>query len=294
MNIRLKEELEKEIEALRPWRYPHSHEGISITSDSPAAQKVYELYGRDLLTHILKVLLKDKDPGKLRALDLGCLEGHYSEILCSLNLKEVVSVDLSQDHIKRANFLLKKFKRYPNSRVLQGNVSDEVFMSSLGKFNIVLFHGLLYHLKDPLRVFDFIEKLFPKDEDFFLLLSTQHTGKYSVVLSPYPIAEMQLKPLKSLTNGALTSPKDGSIFERCSLRLNPAAVHAVLKRYNYQEMIAYDIPKVRPFTFQTNLIVAKDTAPGLTDELNKDVEIPAVRFYEWDGSSVSSYRLTER
>ena len=141
MSTQSKTDLEKRIDALKPWRYNHSHQGVVIRSNTLAA-KVFEQYARDVMIHILSVLLKNKDPKDLRALDLGCLEGHYSDILCSYGFKEVVSIDLSEGHVKRAVFLLKELKRYPNSTVLQGNVCDEKLMSSLGKFNVILFHGL--------------------------------------------------------------------------------------------------------------------------------------------------------
>ena len=285
-------EIEKRIEELRPWRYNHSHQGIIIRSDTLAA-KVFDKYARDLLIHILNVLLKGKAPEDLRAIDLGCLEGHYSDILCSFNLKEVVSIDISESHVKRASFLLKELKEHQNSTVLHGNVCDEELMLSLGKFNIVFFHGLLYHLKDPLKMFDIIEHLIPEDGDFYLLLSTQYKGKYSAVVSPYPIAEMQIKPLKpysnSLPDGLLFSPKDASVFERCSFRLNPAAVYEVLRVYDYDGITAYDAPRRYSSSFHSNLIVTKSQIPELAEELNSNLNISGVRFYEWDGKSVSSY-----
>ena len=291
-------EMKKRIEELRPWRYNHSHQGVVIRSDAPVSARVHDQYGRDVMSHILNVLLKDKRPEDLRAIDIGCLEGHYSDILCSSNFKEVVSIDLSEGHIKRANFLLKDLKNYSNSTILHGNVGNEELMSSLGKFNVVLFHGLLYHLKDPLKMFDIIEHLIPEDGDFYLLLSTQYKGSYSAVVSSYPIAELQVKPLKpysgDLPNGLLHSPSDGSVFERCSFRLNPAAVYQVLKLYNYDGTIAYDTPGGYSHSFNSNLIVNKNKLPRLVEELNRDLNISGVRFYEWDGKSVNSYDFGRR
>ena len=45
----------------------------------------------------------------MRAIDLGCLEGHYAALFCSFGFKEVVAVDLSEEHVKRASFLLSDF-----------------------------------------------------------------------------------------------------------------------------------------------------------------------------------------
>lgn len=297
LNGEAQRQMKKRIEELRPWRYNHSHQGVVIRSDTLAA-KTFDQYGQDVMIHILSVLLKDKRPEDLRAIDLGCLEGHYSDILCSFNFKEVVSIDLSESHVKRANFVLKELKKYPNSTILQGNVCDEELMSSLGKFNVVLFHGLLYHLKDPLKMFDIIEHLIPEDGDFYLLIFTQYTGSYNAVISPYPIAELQVKPLKpytgNLPNGLLYSPSDESVFEKCSFRLNPAAVYQVLKVYDYDGIIAYDTPGGYSYSFHSNLIVTKNRLPELVAELNRVNNISGVRFNEWGGKSVDSYDFRRR
>jgi SAM-dependent methyltransferase len=295
--VQSKTDIEKLVEELKPWRYNHSHQGITIRSDTKAS-KVFDQYGRGVMTHILSVLLKDKRPEDLRAIDLGCLEGHYSDIFCSSGFKEVVSVDLGEGHVKRANFLLKELKKYPNSTILQGNVCDARLMLSLGKFNIVFFSGLLYHLKDPLKIFDIIERLIPEDGDFYLLLFTQYKESYNAVVSPYPIAELQVKPLRpfsdSLPDGLLFSPKDESVFERCSFRLNPAAVYEVLKLYNYNGIISVDTPGGYSYSFHSNLIVTKNRLPALVEELNRDLNISGVRFYEWEGKSVNSYDFDRR
>ena len=160
-----KEEIEARIKQLEPWRYNHSFKDITIRS-STAPAKAHDQYGKDMMKHILTRLIGDKNPAEMRALDLGCLEGHYSDILCSLGFKEVVAIDLSEGHVERAKFLLKELKGYENATVLLGNVNDENLMKPLGKFNIVLFHGLLYHLKDPLKIFDLFESLSRKTRIF--------------------------------------------------------------------------------------------------------------------------------
>ncbi len=289
-----KEQLDQQIESLRPWRYTHRHGDIVIKGDSKAAG-AFDAYGRDLMLRIPQALLQGQRFADLRAIDLGCLEGHYSDVLCSLGFKEVVSIDLSEGHVRRAEFLLKQLKGHANATVLQGNVSDERLMGSLGKFNLVLFHGLLYHLKDPLKAFDILDGLMPKDGPFFLLLSTQYRCSFGALVSPGPSGEMQVKPLKSSgAPGALYSPVDGSVFERCSFILNPAAVYAALKLYGYQTIVAYDDPGGTKESFHSNIVAAKKLIPGLAQGLNASIAIPGVRFYDWDGRSVSGYHFDRR
>jgi 2-polyprenyl-3-methyl-5-hydroxy-6-metoxy-1,4-benzoquinol methylase len=286
--------LRKEAESLKPWRYNHSHNGFSITSDFPASAKVHDDFGRDSLIHVVKQVIGDRNPTTLRALDLGSLEGHYSDILCSFNFQEVVSVDLSSDHIKRSRFLLQTMKQHTNSTLVQGSVTDESLMSSLGKFDLVLFHGLLYHLKDPLVIFDVLEHVAPEDRNFHLLLSTQYKGRFSSVISPLSLADMQIKPLKKSVALAgskkiLVNENDGSAFDRCSFRLNPAAVYQVLQTYGYTQMIGYDTPDGASYSFNSNLIVNKIPVAGLVDSLNRTKKLTGVRFYDWDGLSVNGF-----
>jgi len=291
------EELENRIKLLEPWRYNHSYGEILIKSDTFAAQ-LHDRFGKGLMRGILTNLIADKDPKELRALDLGCLEGHYTDILCSLGLKEVVAVDVSEGHIERAEFLLKELKGYENVTIVQGSVGDENFMKSLGRFHIILFHGLLYHLKDPLKIFDILEGLIPDDGVFYLLLSTQYKMPYNLVVSPMPLADLQIKPLEEVdgdhSSGLLYSPADGSVFERCSFRLNPSAVYRVLKLYGYQGLIAYDSPIGYDYSFHSNLVLTKRPQPSLLVNLNNHLKIPGVKFYEWDGASVDSYRFNKK
>jgi SAM-dependent methyltransferase len=285
-----KSQIEQQIKKLRPWRYDHVYQGGVIKSDNRLTADMHEQFGRALMTHILTTLGEHKNPKDLRAIDLGCLEGHFSDILCSMGYKEVVAIDLSERHVQRANFLLKDLKKHTNITVIQGNVTDEQFMASLGTFHVVVFRGLLYHLKDPLRMFDIIERLIPQHDDFYLLLGTQYKGSYTSVISPYPIAELQIKPLpRQESADILHSPSDESAFERCSLRLNPAAVYEVLQVYGYKGIIAYDTPQGRAVTYNSNFIITKQHVPDMATRLNQGLRIQGVKFYEWNGQSVNSY-----
>lgn len=286
-------QLQAQADALRPWRYNHQHNGVTIIGDPNAASPA-DQYAKRLMKEITHCLFEGLPIHDMRAVDLGCLEGHYSDILCEAGFKEVVSIDLSEGHVERARFLLQQLKQHSNSRVLHGNVSDEPFMKSLGTFNLVLFHGLLYHLKDPLKLFDVLEALAPPHSPSFLLLSTQYRCTFNTLVSPAPMAEMQIKPLQQVHKDSptvLTSPSDGSAFERCSFILNPAAVHKTLQLYGYRNLIAYDDPSGHSYSYHSNLIASKTTDSGLLGHLSKKIQIPGVRFYQWDGRSVSSYHF---
>ncbi len=286
-----REAAEKRIEVLKPWRYNHEYNGIKIAG-TPGAMQVHDLYGKAIMQHLVSKIVGDRDPKDFRAIDLGCLEGHYTDVLCEAGLGEVVGIDLSEGHVERAKFLLQELKGHQNATVLLGNVADEELMKSLGKFNIVLFHGLLYHLKDPLKMFDIIQQMIPDDGEFYLLLSTQFKGQYGAVILPQPIAELQIK--KSTVGldgeeGYLFHERVGSVYERCSFRLNPQAVYQVLKLYGYQGMIAYDTPGGYGYSYNVSMVATRNRQPDLLKRLRDGMDIDGVNFYEWDGQSVDSY-----
>ena len=206
------DELRKKAESLGPWRYDHSHGPVRIIGD-PAAAPIHGSYGRgrDTMRHILGGLSAGRDIAKWRALDLGCLEGHYTELLCEAGFKEVVALDLSPEHVARAHFLLVTLQGYSNAVVLNGSVEDREFMSSLGRFEVILFHGLLYHLRDPIGIFETLSNVMA--ERNFLLLSTQFKFNFAEIVSPSPIANFKIRTIPADADGLVRY--DSNVFHVC-------------------------------------------------------------------------------
>ncbi len=175
--------LEEKAANLGPWRYDH-HEGELVIKGDPVAAPIHGDYGRgrDTMCYILSVLARKHDLSQWRAIDLGCLEGHYTELLCEAGIGEVVAVDLSAEQVARARFLLEDVRKFANVRVIEGSVEDERLLKSLGRFDIILFHGLLYHLTDPLEMFRRLRAI--GSDNHYLLLSTQFKFTYAEVVAP--------------------------------------------------------------------------------------------------------------
>jgi SAM-dependent methyltransferase len=213
------------------------------------------------------------------------LEGHYSDILCSYRFKEVVSIDLSEPHIARAKYLLHEVRKYNNSTVLLGNVLDQKFMSTLGKFDLVFFHGLLYHLTSPVMIFENIENLINNNDQFYLLLSHQFHMNYGNMLQPLPVAEIKSRHLKP-------DDKLGSKFERVSMRLNVAGLHLILESYGYEGMIAYDAPvnkKRKHRRRDIQIVISKVKNKSFLEKLNSENPFPKFKFYLWKGESITNH-----
>lgn len=292
------ENIYKKIEQLRPWRYNHSHKGIMISADNEKSAKAYDEYDKKFFIYILENILEYlPNPSNLRVLDLGCLEGHNSDILCSRGFKEVVSIDLSERHIKRATFLLKELKGYQNLTIIHGNVLDQKLMLSLGKFDIILFYGLLYHMHSPVLIFEIIEELIHKKEKFFLLLNHQYHMNYNIMINPYSLAEVQIRPFQPDKKRLVFSPKDESVFNIASIRLNAKALWDLLKAYGYEEIISYDTPGGKLFkrkNYNSNFILCKDRISDFLLKLNDNIPIPDCRFYSWRGNSADTYSFNKQ
>lgn len=285
--------LKGKIEELRPWRYNHRHGDIIIKANDEKIASYIDNYGSDILKQILNNICKHLPPvNELRVLDLGCLEGHYSDILCDYGFKEVVSVDLSDKHIERATFWLHSVKKHKNSTIVMGNVLDQDLICSLGKFDIIFFQGLLYHLSSPVMAFDIIEKIIRDKNNFFLLLTNQFHMDYRVMASPMASGELRVRKFEADEKGHVLSPKDESVFDVVSLRLNPIAIYSILKSYKYKEIIAYDRPsgtKAKNRNFSVSCVLSKKEIPTLVDDLNKYVTVDDCKFYPWDGTSIDGY-----
>jgi 2-polyprenyl-3-methyl-5-hydroxy-6-metoxy-1,4-benzoquinol methylase len=80
-------------------------------------------------------------------LDIACHEGYFGSLLAQRGCRRVLGVDARPENLTRAE-LMRDALRLGNLEFRQVDVSS-VDPASLGKFDIVLMLGLLYHLEDP-------------------------------------------------------------------------------------------------------------------------------------------------
>jgi SAM-dependent methyltransferase len=276
---------------LGPWRYTHTHGDVTIHGD-PVAAPIHGAYGRgaDIMSHILSGLATWKPLTELRALDLGCLEGHYTDLLCKVGFREVVAVDLSAEHVERARFLLTELKGYTNVTIRQGSIEDADFMRSLGKFDLVLFHGLLYHLKDPVGVFELLREI--SAPDYVLLLSTQFKFNFAEIVAPSPLANLKFRNLPKQHDNLATYKAIGSTYATMAMRLNPRALYQLLRAVGYNDATSYDTPLGCRYGFQVNLIASTFDQNALRAALNDTNGILGLDFQVWRGDRLDSFPLT--
>jgi tRNA (mo5U34)-methyltransferase len=93
------------------------------------------------------------DLGGARALDIGCNAGFYSFELAARGA-EVLALDLDEHYLRQGRWAAEQLD--PDRRVefRQGSVYDLVDLD--GSYDVVLFLGVLYHLRHPLLALDVV------------------------------------------------------------------------------------------------------------------------------------------
>ena len=149
--------------------------------------------------------------GLSNAVDAGCGAGFFSQTLADCGLK-VCGFDARAENVAEAR------RRFPQIPFEQGDIEEQVILQ-LGRFDLVLCFGLLYHLENPLRAIRHLRGLTEK----CLLLESMclPEEKPSMLLREEPRQEDQ-----SLTDVACY-PSEGSLVKML-YRAGFAAVYQVI------------------------------------------------------------------
>lgn len=83
------------------------------------------------------------------ALDLACCEGWFAHRLLEWGAERVVGVDIREVNVRRAKLVRDHFGIPPERLEFRQADVFEVDLEELGRFDVVLVLGLVYHLEDP-------------------------------------------------------------------------------------------------------------------------------------------------
>jgi len=119
-------------------------------------------------TRKLSYLKLPEDLTGKTVLDLGCSDGFFSFECKKRGAKRVVAVDNPKVNNSKAFVTARKIFG-ANIQIILSDIYD-LDIKKLGKFDIVLGLGLLYHLKSPLMALDIIRNL-TKSDGFTLIES---------------------------------------------------------------------------------------------------------------------------
>ena len=138
---------QERVNELGPWHYCYEFPDGIITPGKKKYSKAQQFWKRVNIEAVTAVF--GEDLSNLRAVVLGCIEGHEVKVLADLGFGEVVGVDLSPEALKRAAFALHDQFGLTNVRLEQGDVCDPDLPQRLGKFDLVCNYGILYRLESP-------------------------------------------------------------------------------------------------------------------------------------------------
>jgi tRNA (mo5U34)-methyltransferase len=148
MAIAGQDDLAREIRALAPWFHNlHLPDGRQTAPDHPLGDFPAFKWAQ------IEPALPD-ELGGLHALDIGCNAGYYSIALAQRGAC-VLGIDVDPHYLRQAEWARERFGVGPEHLSLrQMQVYDLVSLPD--KFDLVLFLGVLYHLRHPLLALDIV------------------------------------------------------------------------------------------------------------------------------------------
>jgi tRNA (mo5U34)-methyltransferase len=162
-----KEDMRRRIEELGPWFHNLTLEGVQT-----APQHFLGDYPRVKFRHFREAIPADLS-GK-SVLDIGCNAGFYSFEMKRRGAARVLGIDTDEHYLRQARFAAEvtgadvEFRRMA---VWDVGALDE-------RFDLVIFMGVLYHLRHPLLALDLIHEHVAKD---LLLFQSMQRGSREIV-----------------------------------------------------------------------------------------------------------------
>lgn len=165
------EELRRQIEALGPWFHNLRIGGIETAPDHFLGDYPAFKFAR------FAEALPDDLSGK-SVLDIGCNAGFYSIEMKRRGATEVIGIDSDDRYLAQARFAAHALG-FEDISFRNLSVYD---VGRLGRrFDVVIFMGVLYHLRHPLLALDLIREHVAGD---LMLFQTMQQGSADVLLVP--------------------------------------------------------------------------------------------------------------
>ncbi|WP_037481312.1 TIGR04290 family methyltransferase [Sphingobium quisquiliarum] len=165
------EQLRRQIEALGPWFHNLRIGGVETAPDHFLGD--YPAFKFAGFAHALPEDLTGKT-----VLDIGCNAGFYSIEMKRRGAAEVIGIDSDDRYLAQARFAAETLG-HEGIEFRNMSVYD---IGSLGRrFDLVIFMGVLYHLRHPLLALDLIREHVAGD---MLLFQTMQQGSSDVLMVP--------------------------------------------------------------------------------------------------------------
>lgn len=173
--------IRSEIEALGPWFHNlHLPGGVQTAPGHQYGD--FPRFKWEQLAHAIP-----KDLSGWSVLDIGCNAGFYSMEMKRRGAERVVAIDSDEHYLRQARFAANvagldiEFRRM--------SVYD---IGKLGeKFDLVIFMGVLYHLRHPLLALDMIYEHVARDMMLFQCMQ-RGSGRVPELKEDYPFSEWEI------------------------------------------------------------------------------------------------------
>jgi tRNA (mo5U34)-methyltransferase len=184
MNIRAQgfneDELRRRIEELGPWFHNMRIGGVETAPDHFLGD--YPAFKWERFSHVLP-----EDMSGLTVLDIGCNAGFYALQMKRRNAARVVGIDSDQHYLDQAAFAAE-----------QAGLPIELKLMSVydihklkERFDLVIFSGVLYHLRHPLLALDMIHEHVARDMLLFQCLQRGPDAVFEPA-ADYPFEEWEI------------------------------------------------------------------------------------------------------
>lgn len=179
--ISREEELRTRIAALGPWFHNIEIDGVATAPDHFLGD--YPAFKFRRFAHALPTDLRGKT-----VLDIGCNAGFYSFEMKRRGAARVIGIDEDERYLDQARFVAGELG-FQDCEFRRLSVYD---VGQLGEtFDLVIFMGVLYHLRHPLLALDLIRAHVARD---LLLFQSMHRGSRQVLPleEDYPFTETEI------------------------------------------------------------------------------------------------------
>ncbi len=192
------ETLKAEIAALGTWFHNIEIDGVATAPDHPLGD-----YPRTVWRHIkapLAPIVKGRS-----VLDIGCNGGFFSIEMVRLGASSVIGIDHDARYLAQARFAAQRLGIDIDFRKL--SVYDVAALNR--RFDVVLFMGVLYHLRHPLLALDLISEHVAGD---YLVFQSMLRGADKIVatslIAPLKTAHRSgNRAIPSFTSSSIATPR---------------------------------------------------------------------------------------
>ncbi len=143
------QQIQEQIAVLGPWFYEFDlGDGLRTNSELPPEVRAIFETRLAMVNGVVKSHFGDR-LSEIQCIDVGCHEGFYSMAMAALGVPRVVGVDVRDNNLAKARFVVAA-KGCSAIEFQTGNC-EELSADKLGRFELSLFLGILYHLENPMR-----------------------------------------------------------------------------------------------------------------------------------------------